>query len=190
DELLLQGVIVRDKATLQQREIDAYFRWSVSSQTLEMVRAVTVAEILSLSSSLSSPIASLMAWFGRVPGIAEAQAASSIIASFENPEAGQVVSGIGGIYGWAFAEQVESSIQELQLLIDGQTAGTIPCCSQRTDIATVFSAYPQALNSGWSATFNYGLLDPGPHTIRIQLQDSAGNFLTLDHEATVVKVGG
>jgi Bacterial Ig domain len=190
DELRMQGVRVRDKATLQQREVDASFRWFASSQTLEMVRAVTVAEVSSLSSFLSSLVASLPAWFRRGSDLTEAQAASNIIASFDSPQADQVVSGIGVIYGWAFAAQGESSIGELQLLIDGQPTGPIPCCLQRNDVAIVFSAYPQALNSGWGVTFNYGLLDPGPHPIRIQLQDSAGNFLTLEHGARVVKVGG
>jgi hypothetical protein len=190
DELLVQGVRVRDKATLQQREIDASFHWFASSQILEMVRAVTVAEASFLPSILSSLITSLPALFRGVLDLAEAQAASNIIASFDSPQADQVVSGIGVIYGWAFAEQVESSLRELQLLIDGQTVSPIPCCLQRNDVATVFSAYPQALDSGWGVTFNYGLLNPGPHTIGIQMQDSAGNLLTLDHGITVVKVGG
>src|SRR6185369_7969923 len=113
-----------------------------------------------------------------------------LVATLESPEEAQAVSGIGFSRGWAFAEQANDSIAEVRLLIDGSLGPSIPCCSMRGDVATVFPAVPDALNSGWGITFNYGTLSSGFHLFSVQIRSSDGDFLTLSHGVTVVRLGG
>jgi hypothetical protein len=74
-------------------------------------------------------------------------------------------------------------------MIDGQPAGTIPCCSGRADVAAAFPDNPDALNSGWGAVFNYGTLTPGRHEIEI-VQAGPGYSSSLSHMVWVVRPGG
>ena len=187
DELTVNGVIVRDKASQQQKQINARFRWFVNSQSFEMVGAETVAEVSSLHSLLSSLLASLSASFSGVTTVANAQVGLRSPfpqAFFEEPALGQEVSGIGVIRGWAF-------LKEVWLSIDGQPAGTIPCCADRADVAAAFPDNPNALHSGWGMVFNYGLLSPGRrHTIGIQVGTFDGVVVSLNHPVIVVRPGG
>jgi hypothetical protein len=189
NELVVRGVIVRDSVSLQEKEIDARFRWFTSSQSLGMVEAVTVAEIVSRRPLFSSLLAALPRWFVSIPGVAATHAAAGIIALVESPQEGQVVSGVGVMRGWAFSETAEAAIEEVQFLVDGQPVGVIPCCAQRGDIAAAFPSYPTTINSGWGLLFNYGLLEAGPHTIGVSLRDTAGAVRTLTRNMTVIKPG-
>lgn len=189
NELVLKGVIVRDSATLQEKKIDAYFRWLTSSQSLGMIEAVTVAEVVSQRSPVSSTLAALPAWLGKMSVATEAQANAGIMSLVESPQDGQTVSGVGILRGWAFSENPEASIAEIQFLVDGQLVSSIPCCTQRGDIAASFPGYANALHSGWGITFNYGLLQSGPHTISIHIRDSAGAVHTIDRTVTAIRLG-
>jgi len=121
---------------------------------------------------------------------ASAYAAPSVVAAFEGPEASQIAAGIGVVRGWAFAETPGAAITEVRLVIDGLAYGALPCCSARGDIAAAYPNNSQALNSGWGATFNYGLLSPGLHTFGVQITDSAGATFSETHGVTVVTIGG
>src|SRR5712692_1101771 len=189
DELVVGGIVVRDKVTQQQKGIDARFRWFSSSQSPGMVEAVTKQEASSLWSlfvSLFSPFVTALEGVSTPTG---AHAAPCLVAAFESPEEAQAVSGIGLSRGWAFAEQADDSVAEVRLLIDGTLGTPIPCCSTRTDVATAFPALPNALSSGWGITFNYGVLSSGFHMLGVQIRSSAGDLLTLSRGMTVVRLG-
>lgn len=191
-DLIVNGVVVRGKATQQQKTIDIRFRWFTSTQSLGLVQAETGG---TLSTQRVAPPFS--AWFAslasRVPGwpmLASAQAASVIVPYFEDPTPEQIVSGIRIIRGWAFSEEANARISTIRLTTDFDSQGTIPCCSGRGDVATAFLGQPNALNSGWGATFNYGNLSSGLHTIGVQIEDSTGAAVSLAHNVTVVRLGG
>lgn len=188
DQLVVEGVIVRDKASQQQKEIDLRFRWFTSSQSFGTIHSTTLMQFS------ATPFGFASAWsviWEKVKGVtASAQAAPTVVAAFESPEANHIAAGVGVVRGWAFADTTGAAITEVRLVIDGITNGTVPCCSARGDIAAAYPGNPNALNSGWGATFNYGLLSSGFHTFGVQITDSAGASFSDSHGVTAVKIGG
>jgi len=189
EELTVDGILVRDKATQQQKRINARFRWFESSQSLGMVEATTVAEITSLRSFFAPLFTSLSSWFRGGPGVAAARDLPQIASSFESPEQEQVVSGIGIIRGWAF-DETGGPIRAIGLVLDGQWSDTIPCCSERADVAAAYPDQPAALHSGWGTVFNYGLLGAGPHTIGVTAEYWSYVKVLGTQAVTVVRPGG
>jgi hypothetical protein len=189
EDFVVNGVIVRDKASHQQKQINVRFRWFESSQSFGMTQAETVAILSSLRSALSAFLASLptsaLGWLT----VDSAQATPGLTAFFESPVDGQAVAGVALVRGWAFLEASTSAIQAVRLLIDGQPGGTIPCCSGRGDVASAFPTYPNAFTSGWGTVLNYGLLSAGVHTFEVQITDSAGGSQTVTHSVTSVRPG-
>jgi len=190
--LVLNHLTIRDKTTQQQKIINTRFRWFTSTQSLGLVQAETVG--IPSAQWVAPPFS---AWFAslasRVPGwplLASAQAASAIVPYFEDPAPEQIVSGIRIIRGWAFSEEENVRIATIRLTTDFDSQSTIPCCSGRGDVAAAFPEQANALNSGWGATFNYGNLTAGPHTITVQMEDSTGVAVALAHNVTVVRLGG
>ncbi len=117
----------------------------------------------------------------------------------EIPANNQIVSGILPISGWAFSAASTDPVT-VRLFIDGTDRGIIPCCVAREDVAAIHG--DQALNSGFGLAFNFGLLEgegegddednlsDGIHTIRIEIEDAAGNTAAQEHTVTVVRPGG
>jgi hypothetical protein len=115
-----------------------------------------------------------------------------IAATLENPRNGESVSGIALVRGWAFATQTDVRIASVELFIDGQSEGEIPCCSERPDVQDAFPAFPptNTLNSGWGVTINWGRFDAGIHTIRVRIKSTAGDvFLSEIRPISVVRIG-
>lgn len=110
---------------------------------------------------------------------------AEILTSFEEPSDGQSVFGSGMIRGWAFSSA--GTVQYIQFFIDGTPWGSITCCSARPDVAATFPGFPQALNSGWSMSFDYGLLVTGGHTISINIGDDTGASISITHMFTVIE---
>jgi hypothetical protein len=126
--------------------------------------------------------------FLSIPGITWA----AIMATLESPDNGQAVSGIAIIRGWAFDTQAGVQISSVELFIDGVRGGNIPCCSERGDVQAAFPEFPaeNTLNSGWGATFNWGILSSGMHTVRVEIESIAGGFFSTDtRTVTVVRPG-
>lgn len=117
-------------------------------------------------------------------------AEAAILAHLERPAEGQTVAGIGTVSGWAFSDSNGAQIIQVTLLIDGIEATSIPCCSARGDVAREHPAQPNALNSGFGFTINYGHLSAGPHTLGVEIRDSRGARFTRTHTITVVRPGG
>ena len=93
------------------------------------------------------------------------------------------------IRGWAF-DETGGTLPLLGLFVDGQRGPTIPCCSQRADVAAAFPDTANALNSGWGTVYNYNLLSPGRHTLTPAIGYYGLAILLPQHEAIVVKPGG
>ena len=141
---------------------------------------------------------------GGTPRVAQA----AIQVTLESLVEGQFVSGILPITGWAFATSDEPDNTDpipvtVELFIDGQSQGPIPCCVDRTDVQAVFG--DAALNSGFGQVFNFGLLrgigemseeraeedpTPGQHTIRIEVTAEGVESQSIERTVTVVRPGG
>ena len=190
DELVVEGIIVRDQASQQQRQANIRFRWFANSQALGMVEAVTTADLsLARTFSASSALSTQMTLNGFSSSI-ETQSVPGLVAAFESPEETQAVAGIGLSRGWAFPEQSTASLVDVRLFVDGFLQATIPCCSARMDVADAYPEFTNALNSGWGITLNYGLLSPGFHLLETQIRASNGETLTLSRGVTTVRIGG
>jgi hypothetical protein len=177
-EIVLTGVRVRDKASQQISQITARLRWFANTQGLGLVGVSTVGPANLFVSSTPQREAR------RQTG-AECPA---LQAALESPTHGQSAAGIAVIRGWAFAT-AGRSIRRVQLFVDGNAGPAIPCCSPRGDIASAFPNEPNALNSGFGFTFNYGLLAAGVHTITVEIEDSAGAKQTLTRGVLVRRPG-
>jgi Tol biopolymer transport system component len=188
-ELIVQRVEVRDKSTQQEKLVDLRYGWSTGSQSMQAVAATTTAVASSSRSFFTGAFAALAKQFVGLVTSDLARAASSITSFLESPEQRQEVSGIGLIRGWAFPDMPGATIEHVRLVLDGNQGGSIPCCTRRGDVAATYPDNPNALTSGWGLALNYGILPAGPHTIGIQIEDSTGAALNLDHNITVVKVG-
>jgi hypothetical protein len=191
-DLVVNGVVVRDKATQQQKTINTRYRWAIGTQSFNLTHAETVATS-STQWAVPSPSAWVAMLAGRLPGwpgLASAQAALALVPYFEDPTPEQIVSGVGLVRGWAFPADPMARITAIWLAADTDPRGTIPCCSGRGDVATAFLGQVNALDSGWGAVFNYGTLSSGLHTITVQIEDSTGAAVALAHNVMVVRLGG
>lgn len=188
NDLVVDGVVVRDKATQQQRRINSRFRWAVSSQAFGMVGTAMVEDVASWRSSFSTWLASLPSWLATP--IAIAQPLREVPLFFEDPAEGQIVSGIRVIRGWAFPDDIRVSRVAVGLAVDGEFVGDIPCCSARQDVAAAFPEHDNALSSGWGILYNYGRLSTGPHQVTVSASAYAGYGSEARHNVVVVKPGG
>ena len=124
--------------------------------------------------------------------LACSSADAAIRAAFESPGDAQPVAGITTVRGWAFETARDSRIGSVTLIIDETLRQDIPCCAERGDIPLAFPAFPadQTLDSGWGTTFNWGLLSPGAHTLRVEIESTSGQiFSTETRTVIVVKPG-
>lgn len=109
--------------------------------------------------------------------------AGNIKANFEWPEPEPKGISIAG--GWAFSAGV--GIRPLvQLWIDREYSISMPCCSDRADVAAVFPEAP--VLSGFAGAFNWsGLLEPGNHGLQVIIEDHEGSRRILEKEIYVIE---
>lgn len=81
-------------------------------------------------------------------------------ANLENPADGGKISGIGVISGWRCEPPADGLIQ---ILIDNDVTMEAPYGSGRADTEGVCGD----TDNGWGATFNFGLIGDGEHTISV-----------------------
>lgn len=117
---------------------------------------------------------------------------ATITVAFESPADGQPVAGIGTVQGFTFSDTAGVTITEVALSVDGIFVSTIPCCSERGDVAAFFPDLPagNTLNSGFGITQNFNLTSPGEHTLTLTITDSSGAQATSMHTVTVIQPGG
>ena len=132
---------------------------------------------------------------------------AGIQAVLESPGEDQFVSGVRLISGWAFAVSDDSDNPvappvTVQLSIDGQDAGEIPCCVDRRDVQEEHGEH--ALKSGFGQVFNFGELKgigegdaergadqaKGQHTVRITISAEGVESEIIEHTVTVVRPAG
>jgi len=102
--------------------------------------------------------------------------------SVEEPNNSQIKSGISNIRGWAIGLK---DIRLVEVSIDNGSYQEIPYGSARSDVASTFSQYPKSGSSGYSMLFNWGLLSPGQHQIRVRAHDIDDNVATITRNVTV-----
>lgn len=163
-EVLIAGLRVRDKASQKIAQVSARLRWFQNLQGLGLVAATTTGPAGALA-PLAVPVG-----VSATPSQAVAEIPH---AALESPNSGETGAGIAILRGWAIAP-AGRAIQQVQLLVDGQPTLTVPCCSRRTDVAAAFPNEPNAANSGFGATLNYGNLTPGVHRLTVDITDSGG----------------
>lgn len=95
----------------------------------------------------------------------------------ETPREGSVNAGIGSIQGWAIDESGGFG-SPIDFYIDGQYGGQIALGDTRRDVGSAYPSVKKSGQSGFSAAFNYGQLDPGWHELQVVVTDSSGNMLS------------
>jgi hypothetical protein len=110
-------------------------------------------------------------------------ARAAIVASLEQPAAGQTGVGLDEIRGFAY----DTGGKEVTIRprFDGVTFDTVlSCCDLRQDV----TAQP---NSGFSASINYGTLfaTTGPHTVGIEVSAPGETTVVIDQAVQVIKPG-
>lgn len=132
---------------------------------------------------------------------------AGIRATLEIPGEDQFVSGVMPISGWAFAvsDDPDNPVAlpvTIQLSIDGQDSGEIPCCVDRGDVQEEHGE--PALRSGFGQVFNFGLLEgigegdeergkdqaKGRHRVRIEVSAEGVASKIIERTVTVVRPGG
>lgn len=190
DEIVLEGVRVRDHASGQEQVLTLRLRWDFVSQSLVVSGVATTATVVSFRSTLRGLLAPMWMWLARTTGAGAVQAGSGIQAYWESPTTEQVAAGIGALRAWMFAEEPGVLITNVRLLVDGVVATTLPCCSARGDVAADFPDNPNALYSGAGLVLNYGELPAGHHTLTLEIEASNGATMTFSRTVLVLKPGG
>ena len=132
---------------------------------------------------------------------------AGIHAVLENPGEDQLVSGVRLISGWAFAvsDDPDNPVAlpvTIQLSIDGQDYGEIPCCVDRGDVQEEHGE--NALKSGFGQVFNFAELSgigegpeergadqaKGQHTVRMTISAEGVESAIIEHTVTVVRPAG
>lgn len=117
----------------------------------------------------------LMGLVGVVVGPLPAHA--ELIGSIDEPAS--VGSGIGTIRGWVYSTTGATVISPMTVFVDDNPVATVVCCTSRSDV-------PVRL-SGFAAQFNWSLLTPGVHEMRIAIASSSGEVLSLSRRFSSVR---
>ena len=179
-DIVLGGVRFRKAGTAQVAEVATRLRWLKGLQGLGIVGA-TAGNAIQISSLQALAPPTIRAQTGAGPS-------GIVAAAVESPSNGQTGAGLAVIRGFVIVA-AGRSIQRVQLLVDGNPSLTIPCCSERRDVATAFPTEPNALLSGFGLTFNYGLLSTGVHELSVEIEDSAGAVRKMVRGMLVRRVG-
>jgi YVTN family beta-propeller protein len=192
-EVIIEGVEVEDKETEKKQKVNLHVAWQENIQTVGITQ----------SENVGNPEGGKSEDDEDEDGEDDEDSEDDendeqnpvIVMTLENPSGGALgiststVSGIGIVSGWTFTETPGAEISDIRLRIDGESAGDIPCCSERQDVQAAFPELSQALQSGFGALTNFSLLDPGSHTLTVEVQDSSGLTQTVNRSVSTVKLG-
>ena len=107
--------------------------------------------------------------------------ADTIILQVESPQQFGTMQGVGVVQGWAVSHE---PIELVEYYIDDNedVRYVLPYGGSRLDVANHFKGegFPHAEDSGFGATFYYGLIEDGEHTITVVVHTE-----TLIRESTV-----
>lgn len=122
---------------------------------------------------------------------------AEIVASLEAPDG--IASEVSNIQGWAYTTTPGASLTPpFQVLVNGIEIARVPCCGPRGDVQVLHPEAPLA--SGFSAAFNWALIDSvsfpadlgrpqgaiNIFTVDVIITDDAGGSTTLTREVSVV----
>jgi len=99
----------------------------------------------------------------------------------------QPFSGITTIHGWALDGK---GVTKIELFIDNQFVANIPYGGTRMDVEAAYPDYPNAENSGFAMIWNYSILPPGAHGIKVAVYNQDGQTLDLLAAVYVKKFQG
>lgn len=103
--------------------------------------------------------------------------------NLEEPVNFGTASGVANVRGWAISDE---GIDRIELLVDGQFAFDVPYGSERTDVQAEFPDVEGSLESGFGATFNYGNLGPGEHSLTVRAVEVTGDVIEATSNFQVV----
>jgi hypothetical protein len=93
--------------------------------------------------------------------------------SIDSPTAGSVVSGTINVTGWALdTSGTGTVISNVQVLVDGVSAGTATYGIVRNDVCALYPSGPNCPNVGFTFSLNTATYAPGAHTITVTATDS------------------
>jgi len=94
----------------------------------------------------------------------------------DTPSSGAAVSGIVSVSGWAIdnAAAVGTTINNVQVKVDGTVVGSATYGSSRPDVCAVYPGRAGCPNVGFTYSLDTSSLSPGSHTITVIATDSDG----------------
>lgn len=104
--------------------------------------------------------------------LASSIASAEIIVNIEDPVADKTYNGVRSIRGWAVSDK---PIKTVYQYFNGELKGIMPYGGIRMDVKNNYPYVPNSLNSGFSATWNYALMDEGINSVKIVVTDEDGN---------------
>jgi hypothetical protein len=105
--------------------------------------------------------------------------------SIDNPTEGQTVSGVVGVSGFVLDQ---SSIDRVDLLVDGALVGTAEMNLPRVDVLLLFPTYANSptASPGFLTSFLASNYTDGAHTVSIRVTESASQAQTIVANVHVV----
>lgn len=134
--------------------------------------------------SVTGPTADDIAGMNALYPVPAPEPAIKVKVAIEEPGNNQTKSGITNIRGWAVGLE---KITAVEYQIDSGAFKRAPYGSQRSDVASAYSAYPVSGNSGYSFAFNWGNLAAGQHSITVRATDLIDRTATATNNFTVTK---
>ena len=190
EELVLDGVVLRDKETQEEHELTLRYAWQTLAQGFQLVASRPLTTARAQPPGLPALLARLGQWAADWLSPAGVTASTGIRAVYEVPADQAAVAGIGLIGGWAFPLDPADKIATVTVEIGETRRESAPCCATRPDVAENYPAAPQAGRSGWGLVFNYGHLTEGEHDLTAQIVTEAGLAYEKTHTVRVARLGG
>ena len=190
EELVLDGVVLRDKETQEEHELTLRYAWQTLAQGFQLVASRPLTTARAQPPGLPALLARLGQWAADWLSPAGVTASTGIRAVYEVPADRAAVAGIGLIGGWAFPLDPADKIATVTVEIGDTRRESAPCCATRPDVAENYPAATQAGRSGWGLVFNYGHLTEGEHDLTAQIVTEAGLAYEKTHTVRVARLGG
>ena len=190
EELVLDGVVLRDKETQEEHELTLRYAWQTLAQGFQLVASRPLTTARAQPPGLPALLARVGQWATAWLSPAGVTASTGIRAVYEVPADQAAVAGIGLIGGWAFPLDPTDKIATVTVEIGAGRRESAPCCATRPDVAENYPAATQAGRSGWGLVFNYGHLTAGEHDLTAHIETEAGVAYEKTHTVRVARLGG
>ncbi len=102
----------------------------------------------------------------------------------DNPENGELTSGVTDVSGWALDRE---GVAVIQVYLDGEMQGTATYGLFRGDVLTHYPGYPDSAAAGWTYALDTTVTSDGPHHIQVQAIDDLGAYSILGERTFFVR---